>query len=701
MRPGLGLLMLLGAIGCGGDGFREGTEGESESEAEAEAEGACDPEVDADGDGLADADEGDADTDGDGTPDSEDLDSDQDGILDSVEAGPQGACGNPADSDGDGNPDFRDLDSDENGIDDEDETASDTDGDGTGDFADRDNDGDTLDDADEIGDDPSAPRDTDEDDTPDYMDMDSDGDTIADADELDSDQDGDDVPSYRDIDSDGDTVPDAEEAGDDDESTPPVDTDGDGFPNYLDLDSDADGLADEEEWAAGSDPADADSDDDGATDLVESVAETDPNDPDDNPSASGDFFFLEPYLDDPSPPSDILLFQTDIVRADVLFLVDTTGSMDGEIDTLTSTLETVVVPGLAAEVPDVGLGVARYEDFPTSPYGGSSDTPFALLHRIMTVNTAAGLTSVSDAVADLAPASGGGDGPEAVYEALYQAATGEGTTSGGASVDPFDPATADPSSPPAGEEIGDLPGAGFRDGAFPIVVLAGDAISHNLGVSPYGFLGANYSPVAIAALGDIGAKVVGIASEGGSGDVDAEFDFIAESTDAVVDPAAFGGACGAGMCCTGLSGAGEAPNDDGLCPLVYTIDEDGGGLGDTVVDSITQLIDYAVIDISANPVDDLSDAVDSVEAFIDEIVPVTEAVGDCTPDLTVMDGVFIDVEPGTPVCFEVIVKMNTTVEPGPDPQLFRATIEVIGDGVTVLDSRDVYFVVPGVGGGPG
>jgi hypothetical protein len=56
------------------------------------------------------------------------------------------------------------------------------------------------------------------------------------------------------------------------------------------------------------------------------------------------------------------------------------------------------------------------------------------------------------------------------------------------------------------------------------------------------------------------------------------------------------------------------------------------------------------------------------------------------------------VTPGTPVCFDIVPRMNTTVMPTASPQLFRAHVDVIGDGVTVLDTRDVYFVVPPIGG---
>lgn len=46
------------------------------------------------------------------------------------------------------------------------------------------------------------------------------------------------------------------------------------------------------------------------------------------------------------------------------------------------------------------------------------------------------------------------------------------------------------------------------------------------------------------------------------------------------------------------------------------------------------------------------------------------------------------------MCFDVIPKMNTTVMPTDMPQMFMATIVVEGDGVTVLDTRDIFFLVP-------
>jgi hypothetical protein len=67
---------------------------------------------------------------------------------------------------------------------------------------------------------------------------------------------------------------------------------------------------------------------------------------------------------------------------------------------------------------------------------------------------------------------------------------------------------------------------------------------------------------------------------------------------------------------------------------------------------------------------------------------VEDTDGDTHPDM------FPDLTPGTVVCFDIVPLMNTTVEPTDEPQLFMAAVDVIGNGVTVLDTRDVYFLVP-------
>jgi hypothetical protein len=107
------------------------------------------------------------------------------------------------------------------------------------------------------------------------------------------------------------------------------------------------------------------------------------------------------------------------------------------------------------------------------------------------------------------------------------------------------------------------------------------------------------------------------------------------------------------------------------------------------------------LDLSALAFDDTSmDTVDAVGSFIDHLETLQAGPG-CTPGLNdidtnadTYDDYYVDVRTGTPVCWRVVSKPNTTVPATNVPQLFHATVDVYGDGVTVLDRRDVYFLVP-------
>jgi hypothetical protein len=99
-------------------------------------------------------------------------------------------------------------------------------------------------------------------------------------------------------------------------------------------------------------------------------------------------------------------------------------------------------------------------------------------------------------------------------------------------------------------------------------------------------------------------------------------------------------------------------------------------------------------------------AVDAAHAFLVGVVPNSnpdKSTGCASaPDLktaelrgsTGIDDTFVDVLPGTRICFDVLTKQNNTVEPAVSLQLFRARIDIWGDNSTILDSREVWFVVP-------
>ncbi len=160
---------------------------------------------------------------------------------------------------------------------------------------------------------------------------------------------------------------------------------------------------------------------------------------------------------------------------------------------------------------------------------------------------------------------------------------------------------------------------------------------------------------------------------------------------------------------------GTGAVDGSGAPLVFP-DAGEGTVDAAVVDAIRELANNTPLDITAVARDDTSDAIDALQ-FVDRIETNTtggiadprDATRVCVGGLptadTDADGVmetFTDVRPGTPVCFDIVPAMNVAVEPSGEPVLVRAFVDVLGDGVTVLDTREVYFLIPpDLGGGPG
>ena len=616
--------------------------------------------ADEDRDGIPDEFEGrstNRDTDGDGTPDYLDADSDGDGLFDANEGGNPG--GEPVDSDSDGMPDFIDLDSDGNGIPDASEGMNDTDGDGRPDASDLDDDGDLIRDLVEIGPSAASPIDSDGDGIPDFRDTDSDNDTISDLAEGETtDTDRDMTPDRLDLDSDDDTIPDAGEAGDADLATPPVDTDSDGDPNFRDADSDADGLSDAAEAAAGSSPTNADSDGDGVSDLVEVSSGTNPLDGSDSPRTRGDFVFLEPFMAPAEPRRDTLDFATNIRQADVYFLMDTTASMGGSVTSLRDSIASFI-PLVRDAIPDVWIGAGSFRDYPVAPYGSGVDYAYRNCGNVTgDAATAIGYLSCYSL-------GNGNDIPESHTPAVWAVATGS-RLAGNSGL-----TTA--ASCPAGH----FGYPCFRSTAVPIIVLISDALSHNGPGSsnPYnnGALG-GAAPTYVEAIAELNARnirVIGI-GQGPSGAT--HLTSFARDSGAV----------------------------DGSGTPLYS-QWSGGTIGATVLAQIETLAAQTRLDISVRYTDDASDSVDSFAAFVDHIEANTagDAARDCDPrpavDRDPVDGypdTFENVTAGTRVCFDIIVKDNVVVPPTLMPQLFRGTIDVIGDGFTPLDNRDVFFLVP-------
>jgi len=435
-----------------------------------------------------------------------------------------------------------------------------------------------------------------------------------------------------------------------------------------------------------------------------------------------DFFFILPYEDPAGDQDKPLDFRTDIRSLDVFFAMDTTGSMQGEIDNLQSALVNQVITPITQQIPDTQFGAGAYEDFPVLPYGalhgadcgkGGSQAPDQPLKLFQTITPDPNLVLAAVNAYDtgIGPIGCGMDWPEAAIEAMYQVATGEGIVGPDLT-----------NVPPNHVGVG---GVGFRSGSMPVVIPITDAMSHAPGETatcPSTGESVNYAGAVAGvahsrqqtkdALAAICARVVGVASIEASlaasctGLADEE-DF-ARSTGARIPPEAWDvparpANCGPGQCCTDFNGAGRAPDPDGLCPLVFKVDSNGIGLGGSVVTGLQMLTRFGAFDVVTETEGETAGingeplpAGKTTADFLRSVVPDSFEKPPPPPNLPdpTFDTVgFQNVTPGTVVRFGVTA-YNDFVEGSDKAQFFRATIRVLAGGCTDLDQREVLILVP-------
>ncbi len=487
---------------------------------------------------------------------------------------------------------------------------------------------------------------------------DRDGDTITDRQEGEGavDTDGDGTPDSEDDDSDGDGLSDAEEAGDSDPATAAIDTDGDGTEDFRDLDSDDDGLPDRIEEMRGTDRLDRDSDGDGVDDLVEVAAGTDPLDASEDPRSRGDFFYVVPYEEAPTPERDTLRFTAAIQKADVFFLIDTSRSMQPYIDNITDNLRSSIVPALRDAIPDVWFGVGQFDIAPEDVFPGG------LCNGIKSEQGS------SDDVAAIEMALRGLSTPCSGYEPYAQTLWLYATNDHPRWTSVSDPMCAD----------GRVGFGCARDDALPIMVVVGDeAFDESFFRSRAGVGFAPTVSELVEAYGEIGGRIIvlGPTAVVGSEDrmsFDPLLEELLEETRSV-------------------DRAGE--------PLLLPTSSFDDASGD-LIDAVTRLAGGAALDVSPRLDDRDDDGVNAVD-FIDHVEANDSGADGCTAGLAREDrdedGVletFVDVPGRTPVCFDLVPAINRIVPPTDTPQVFRGAITLLGDGVTELDARDIYFLVP-------
>jgi hypothetical protein len=546
---------------------------------------------------------------------------------------------------------------------------------------------------------------------------DDDGDTISNfheskGDLKDTDKDG--KADYLDDDADGDGYLDKAEAGDTNVVTPPIDSDGDTIPDFQDTDSDNDGLLDKDERAKGTSPTKKDTDGDGYTDSEEVAAGTNPLDPASNPGTIGGFSFDLPYKG--LARTQELTFRPTLKKADVAFLVDTTGSMNGSIVGIRTQLSKIAAD-LKTKISDTAFGVMDHKDFPVNPHGDPADFAARLRQRITTV-----LTDAQTGVNALT-ASGGRDLPESQIEAIYQMATGAGfrSPSGGTWVAKFDGTV----GLDATKGHGPVGGMGFRSDAQPIIVLATDATFHHApgdtenpsstgSTDNYGTMGfgtaADQKPKTMKetldALATIGAKFIGISVRLSGGEAARrQEEYFSLKTGTVV-------AAAGTTCPHGISGAAIPATDDGtgklVCPLVFTTDSSGAGIDTAIVDAVTKLatfVNFKTVWLEAR--DNTTSAAFDERKFFKRGIPVSyesplpagcgaPSIGDLLPTPT-PDGIFdsfTSLCPGTVVRF-LLEMRNTDVPATCSDQVFSFKVVVIGDAKIETDARIVTVRVPG------
>ncbi len=436
----------------------------------------------------------------------------------------------------------------------------------------------------------------------------------------------------------------------------------------------------------------------GTTSLV--VAAYDP---------ASDLFAVLPYQDPSGSVVVSVTADTSIKAMDVLFLVDTSASMAGEIGNLTSGLSTVMAAARVA-LANIQFGVASFQDFPVDGYGQvtgdadcttQGDEPFRLLQSIS--GSSDDVVAAADAWLDGESPSGcGADLPDANIEALYQAATGDGLSG------------PTPTSVPANHA--GLGGVGFRQGALPVIVDVTNAPSHgkdetgscSAGAFAYDDSVSQYAHSrsdAKTSLANICARVIGIAALIGSDCTPLPFlDDMATATGALVTPAAWGtddrpASCSPSECCTGSDDAGVSTDVNGNCPLAYESNAAGTGISSSVSVALPFLltnVTYDFVGSDAAPFNDASGTAVATATFVQAIRPVSfHAARKRSQRCAESDrysGRILRCH--ARYASDVRRRTNSTIAQADAPQIFHGTVGIALDGCLNVAQQNVIVLVP-------
>lgn len=345
---------------------------------------------------------------------------------------------------------------------------------------------------------------------------------------------------------------------------------------------------------------------------------------------------------------------------DIMFLIDSTGSMTDEIDAVRRRLREVVVPGVREVIPDAAFGVALFGEFPIAPHGPGRISAYELRTPITT-----DVATVESAL-DETPTWGNFDDPEAAIEGLHQVATGAGY---GSAADPgFIPSS-------LGCPSGGAGGVCFRTDALPIVMLITDAPMHNgpPGVAPmatYDFTPAPHGYAeTVDAVNALDILVVPLAASDPRRPPPHEhLRALARDTNS-------------------LDGAGN--------PLLFDI----GGRGDRIGEEIVSAVQFVASEVPLD-VDSIVEDIPGDEVDASLVLRGMRAVrADPADNVDRIEGdSFFGVVPGTQLTFAVLVDASG-LEPSVTRREFPARVVFRASGRSRLEVREILIVVPGEDGG--
>jgi hypothetical protein len=506
---------------------------------------------------------------------------------------------------------------------------------------------------------------------------DEDGDGVPNGIEGSGDKDFDGAPNCMDPDADGDGFLDSKECP----SQPCLNSDTDETPDFMDKDSDNDGLSDKEEVEAGTDPTKKDTDGDNSDDLAEIVYGSDPLDDTDS-IPDGLFFVVLPY----NAPEDVtrtLTFSTLIEAIDVQIVIDISGSMNDEIAQVQTGIKDNIIDPIVTEFPQ-----AEFASFGISRISWNGTSKFLRQKQTFSVDE---VKTAVDAVNDdaFSPAVGGN---ELHSEVLYQLAAGEefhGTAKfcpKGLGCGFLADAVVNLLPADCTGEIGTIGHACFRKKAMPIYIMITDeeredcdpngtqVNSECYWVAGQGFMNGHTFAEAIAVMGGIGAKFIGINTwhdktadgEANVGiDPQTDMQMLAEQTGS-------------------LNGNGE--------PFIYhTATPTGEGMPEQIAQAIKDLITFIDMDVTTGKMSDQEcDGISAAE-FVKSS---TTVAADPTDGVSGQDATtFFSVKQGTTVTFDVRFFNDFCKNTLPEPVVYDALVTVLGNG-SYLSNRLVKVIVP-------